>query len=210
MSPGREHSSVPADDPPSVAVAHPEPGPATAAALDVKTIYGRHADDVARWARRLGGPRIDVEDIVHEVFLVVQRRFHEWRGDAKITTWLYEITFRIVRERRTRGWWRRWAAGIADGDSRGPISDLAELAVDQPDALDLLQRREATAALYDILDGIGETYRTVIILFELEGLSGEQIAALTGTSLGNVWMRLHRARKRVLQRFLAWEAKERK
>jgi RNA polymerase sigma-70 factor (ECF subfamily) len=95
------------------------------------------------------------------------------------------------------------------GDSSGPTDDLDELAGDQPNALDLLQRREATAALYGILDGIGEKYRTVIILFELEGLSGEEIAVLTGLSLANVWVRLHRARQKMLKRFLAWEARER-
>ena len=209
MSPVRQHSRVPADGSPSAAAAHPAPGPVATAPLDVKTIYGRHADDVARWARRFGGPRLDVEDIVHEVFLVVQRRSHEWRGDAQVTTWLYEITFRVVRDRRARGWWRRWSTGVVAGESRGAANDLAELPVDQPNALDLLQRREATAALYDILDGIGEKYRTVIILFELEGLSGEEIAALTGISLANVWVRLHRARQKVLKRFLAWEERER-
>jgi len=208
MSPVRQHSSAPVDGSPPASVAAPAPTPVRAA-LDVATVYGRHADDVARWARRLGGPRIDAEDIVHEVFLVVQRRFHEWRGDAQVTTWLYEITFRVVRERRSRGWWRRWSTGIIGGDSSGPDGDLAKLPFDQPDALDLLQRREAAAALYGILDGIGEKYRTVIVLFELEGLSGEEIATLTGISLANVWIRLHRARQKVLKRFRAWETKER-
>ena len=208
MSPVRQQSSVPVDgSPPTTAAPAPRPAPGC---LDVATIYSRHADDVARWARRFGGPRIDVEDIVHEVFLVVQRRFHEWRGDAHVTTWLYEITFRIVRDRRSRGWWRRWSTGIVRGESSGPGpgNDLAELADGQPDALALLQRREATGALYGILDGIGEKYRTVIILFELEGLSGEEIARLTGISLANVWVRLHRARQQVLKCFLAWEARE--
>jgi DNA-directed RNA polymerase specialized sigma24 family protein len=43
-------------------------------AVDLETIYRRHVDAVATWTRRLGGPELDVEDIVHEVFLVVQRR----------------------------------------------------------------------------------------------------------------------------------------
>lgn len=178
--------------------------------LDVGKIYREHADDVARWARRLGGPDIDVEDVVHEVFLVVQRRLAEWRGEARITTWLYEIAFRVVRDRRARWRWRRWSGGTSGRESTAAGADLAELAADQPDALDLLQRREASAVLYRILDGIGEKYRTVIILFELEGKSGEEIAALTETSLSNVWVRLYRAREKVLKRFLAWEAKERK
>ena len=193
MSPVRQHSSAPIDGSPPASVAAPAPTPVRAA-LDVATVYGRHADDVARWARRLGGPRIDAEDIVHEVFLVVQRRFHEWRGDAQVTTWLYEITFRVVRERRSRGWWRRWSTGIIGGDSSGPDGDLAKLPFDQPDALDLLQRREAAAALYGILDGIGEKYRTVIVLFELEEMSTEQMAELMDVKVVTVRVWLHRAR----------------
>jgi RNA polymerase sigma-70 factor (ECF subfamily) len=175
--------------------------------VDLAAIYRRHADAVATWTRRLGGPDIDVEDVVHEVFLVVQRRLPEWRGDAKITTWLYEITFRVVSDRRRR-WrlprlWPRRGAGQAEG------GDLADVAADQPDALGLLERREAGAALYQILDGIGEKYREVIVLFELEGKSGEEIAELVGISLSNVWIRLHRGRQKLTSRFLDWEAKGR-
>lgn len=168
---------------------------------ELEAVYRDHADDVAAWARRLGGPELDVEDIVHEVFLVVQRRLPEWRGDAKITTWLYEITLRVVSDRRRRWRWPSpWGA-------RATREEVGGLAADGPDALSLLVRREATATLYRLLDGIGEKYRTVIILFELEGKSGEEIAALTGASLANVWIRLHRGRQKLLQRFLAWEAK---
>jgi RNA polymerase sigma-70 factor, ECF subfamily len=189
--------------------APPSPDKAGGAPLDVEAAYCAHVEDVARWARRLGGPTAEVEDIVHEVFLVVQRRVGEWRGDARITTWLYEITLRVVRDRRRRWRWPRWSwtASSAGFEVSGPGRDPTELASDQPDALDLLQRREATTLLYRILDGIGEKYRTVIILFELEGLSGEEIAKLTKTSLSNVWVRLFRARQKVLKGFLAWEAK---
>src|SRR5262249_44087441 len=53
----------------------------------VADLYRAHAQTVARWASRLGGPAIDVEDVVQEVFLVVQRRLREFRGEAEITTW---------------------------------------------------------------------------------------------------------------------------
>jgi RNA polymerase sigma-70 factor (ECF subfamily) len=186
------------------------PGPSErgrAAVPSLEAVYRAHADAVATWARRLGGPELDVEDLVHEVFLVVQRRLPEWRGDAKLTTWLYEITLRIVHDRRRR--WRWLSAwGRARGGPSGLAPDeLATLPADAPDALALLERHEASTALYALLDGIGEKYRTVIILFELEGHSGEEIATLTRTSLANVWIRLHRARQKLMKRFLAWEAK---
>jgi RNA polymerase sigma-70 factor (ECF subfamily) len=176
--------------------------------LDLETIYRQHADAVAVWAKRMGGPGLDIEDIVHEVFLIAQRRLPEWRGDAKITTWLYEVTFRVVHDRRRRRRWLRWLPTRRGGDPFGGGDDLSQMAADQPGALELLERHESSTALYKILDDIGEKYRTVIILFELEGLSGEQIAALTGTSLANVWIRLYRGRRKAMKRFIAWETKE--
>lgn len=184
-----------------------------AAAPDLADVYRRHADDVARWVARLAGPGADVEDLVHEVFLIVQRRLGEFRGEARLTTWLYEITVRIVQQRRRRDRWlrllpdrRRAGRDAAEGARRDDA--LARVPSDQPTALEALERREATETLYAILDGVAEKYRTVLILFELEGLSGQEIAAVTGTSLNNVWVRLYRGREKVLDRYRAWEAKE--
>ena len=183
------------------------PGPEAEVARphDLAGLYRRHADDVARWGRGLGGPELDVEDIVHEVFVVAQRRLPEWRGDAKITTWLYEITLRVVQARRR--WWR-WSLRRPRGARHDAetMDAVAQAATDEPDALALLERREANATLYRLLDGIGEKYRTVIVLFELEGLSGEEIARLTDATIGNVWIRLHRGRQKLLRRFSKWEA----
>jgi RNA polymerase sigma-70 factor (ECF subfamily) len=53
----------------------------------------------------------------------------------------------------------------------------------------------------EALDDLPDKYRTVLILSRLEGLSGEQIAELTETKLENVWVRLHRARTELAQRF---------
>src|SRR2546423_1814126 len=63
-------------------------------------VYRRHAADVARWAARLGGPLIDVDDVVQEVFVVVNRKLPHFRGDAKVTTWLFRITDHVVRNHR--------------------------------------------------------------------------------------------------------------
>jgi len=57
-----------------------------------------------------------------------------------------------------------------------------------------LERQQARAAVYRVLDRLGEKYRSLLILFELEGLSGEDIAALTGIKISTVWVRLRRAR----------------
>src|SRR5262245_13697994 len=69
---------------------------------DSGEVYRLHADRVARWVARLGGPAVDVEDTVQEVFVKVHRLLAQFRGDAELTTWLYRITENVTRARRRK------------------------------------------------------------------------------------------------------------
>jgi RNA polymerase sigma-70 factor, ECF subfamily len=188
----------------------PEPAPAPRALgiPTLETVYRAHAKTVARWAMRLLGPKDDYEDVVHEVFLVVRRRLPEFRGDAEITTWLYEITVRVAQTFRRRARWWSWVTGHGQSPSRAragaTFSDWTEPTAD-PEAL--LEARERTRQLYQLLDELSEDQRTAFILFELEGLSGNQIAAITGTNVATVWVRLSRARRKFLERMRTWETR---
>ena len=62
-----------------------------------------------------------------------------------------------------------------------------------------LERGEQHVRLYAALDKLADCYRTTVILYEIEGLSGDEVAKLTGVSLGTVWVRLHRGRARLLK-----------
>ena len=156
--------------------------------VDLDALYREHARTVARWVAHLGGPSVDVDDLVHEIFLIAQRRLPEFRGDAKVTTWLYRITARVVSSRRRRDRARRWMSNVWRGDVEHATTPSAVTPVEE------LERQEARATVYRALDGLGEKYRSLLILFELEGLSGEEITVLTGIKLSTVWVRLHRAR----------------
>ena len=164
--------------------------PTLETAETVEEIYDRHAPQVERWARRLAGPRVDAEDLLHDIFLVVLRRRHEFRGEAKITTWLFRITEQVVRWRRRNDAVRRWLWGRHG-------KDMIEARVSVPTPIEEMERREQSSRLYAALDRLPEKYRTTLVLFALEGLPGEEIAALTETDLGTVWVRLHRARAKL-------------
>src|SRR5947207_14469683 len=73
----------------------------------LERLYERHAADVERWVQRLAGPRGEIEDLMHDVFVVALRRRHEFRGDASVRTWLFRITHHVVRSRRRRDFVRR-------------------------------------------------------------------------------------------------------
>ena len=155
---------------------------------DLEAVYRAHAPTVARWAAKLAGPLIDVDDLVHEIFLVVGRRLPEFRGDAKVTTWLFRITERVARESRRRDRFRRWFARTRRLEIERTTAPTRLTPVDD------LERRQSKETVYRILDRLPDKYRKVMILFELEELSGEEIAALTGLKLATVWVHLHRAR----------------
>jgi RNA polymerase sigma-70 factor (ECF subfamily) len=169
--------------------------------LDFDAVYQAHAKTVARWAARLGGPGVDVEDIVQEVFLVADRRLPEFRYESRLATWLFSITAKIVandrRRRRLRRWWLRLTPNAGD--------DTAA-AADTP--LQQLEKRERRRQFYEALDGLGERQRQMLVLFELEDLPISDIAALTGLRAGNVRVLLHRARAAFLERMTALELNE--
>ncbi|HEY7371216.1 MAG TPA: sigma-70 family RNA polymerase sigma factor [Polyangia bacterium] len=179
-----------------MALSHPERRAAAAAApapADLDGIYRSHAETVARWVGHLGGPTADVDDLVHEIFLVADRRLPEFRGEAKVTTWLYRITERVVRGRRRNERLRRWLGRTRSADVERAV------APSQLTPIEELERRRAVETVYRILDRLPGKYREVLILFELEGASGEEIAALTGRKPATVWVQLHRARKQFLE-----------
>jgi RNA polymerase sigma-70 factor (ECF subfamily) len=133
-----------------------------------------------------------VEDLVHEVFLVAVRRRDSFRGEASLKTWLFRIAHNVVRGRRRRERVRRWLFARH-------VQELPAERVAIVTPLEEIEQREQSARLYKALDRIPDDYRAALILYEIEGLSGEQVAELLGVPLGTIWVRLHRGRARLLR-----------
>jgi RNA polymerase sigma-70 factor, ECF subfamily len=166
--------------------------PADGARLSVAQVYRDHVADVTRWASRLGGPGADLEDLVQEVFVLVQRHLATYRGEAQLTTWLFKITANVIRHHRRRERWRTLFG--RSHDAREGTTREPETAPD-----DQVAQREASRLVYRALDRMKERYRTAIILFEIEDLPGERVAELMGLTLANVWVVLHRARAELVK-----------
>lgn len=175
--------------------------PPLASAPGLADVYRVHAGDVARWATRLGGPDIDVDDIVQEVFIVVGKQLGGFRGEAKLSTWLFRITDRVVRNHRR--WWR-----VRRVLTRLTSRHSEQLRAADGDPGEALERRATAAAAYRVLDALPDRHRRLLILFELEGLSASEIGLLLGVRLETVRVQLHRARKLFLARQEALDKEE--
>jgi len=160
--------------------------------LDIGALYRAHERTVLRWAMRLGGPGIDAEDVVQDVFLIARRRLRSFDGTGKITTWLYRTTERLVQAARRKQRMRRWF-------SRAPAAQIASMGQPALGPGESLQRDRDIAEVYRVLDRLPERERRLMILFELEGLSTQDIGELTRTAVGTVRVRLFRARARFVE-----------
>jgi RNA polymerase sigma-70 factor (ECF subfamily) len=169
--------------------------------LNAGTLYAQHVHQVARWAARLGGPDLDLEDVVHEVFFVAHRRLPSFRGDSSVSTWLFGITDKVVRHHRRKERWRRWLSGSAD-------ETAGHLACADPDPQRLVERDEDARTVYRLLDQVPERDRQILILCKLEEMSAEEVGTLLDITPANARLRLHRARTRFLRAYEDYEKAE--
>ena len=155
-----------------------------------------HQHRVFSIALRMLGSRAEAEDIAQDTFLRAHRAIGDFRGEARLGTWLYGIAARLCLNR------------IASAPRRLERADdaaLLRLPAPAADAAGALERSELAAALQEAIAELPEERRIVVVLRDLEGLSYEEIAATLGLELGTVRSRLHRARndlKAKLERFL--------
>jgi RNA polymerase sigma-70 factor (ECF subfamily) len=153
--------------------------------------FREHGQDVARWARHLGGADLDVEDVVQEVFMVVDKRLAGFRPEARFTSWLFEITRKTVANHRRRHKRRFWQSDDV----------LNKLPASVGDPLAEIERAQSVERFYTALDRLPEKYRTMIVLYELEGLSAQEIAELRDLKIGTLRVHLSRAREQLVAQY---------
>jgi RNA polymerase sigma-70 factor (ECF subfamily) len=147
--------------------------------------YRTFRAEVARNLHRMLGPgRGDLEDVLQEVFIEVFRSIPRFRGDAKISTWLYRVCVNVALQRLRKR--KRRAEVPAEVAGESVSDETPERGLDNRRRLD---------AVYRILDELAPKKRVVFILHEIEGREPKEIAGIVGAPVLTVRTRLHYARK---------------
>ncbi len=146
----------------------------------------RHEARVHRYARSLTRDPSAAEDALQQAFLDVMNGAATFRGASSVRSWLLTITRNAVyRQARRRA---------GEPEHHVPIDELASLAGWGSDPEDLAGRAADRALVGRALDTLGPDSREVVVLRDLEGLSGEETARILGLTLAATKSRLHRAR----------------
>ena len=128
----------------------------------------------------------DAEDAVQETFVKLARSADGFRGEAKLSTWLYRVARNVCTD-RVRHDARRPAT---------PVEDVAAVS-DEPDADDHLAARDTAMAIQDALAHLDERSRTLLLLIAVDGLSYAEAAEVVDLPVGTVKSRVSRARVRL-------------
>lgn len=157
-----------------------------------------HYDSVFRLVHSIVRHEHDARDVCQEVWLTVWKQLPGFRGEAKFTTWLHPVVVRRALDhlRKRRRWYDRF---IPFDTEDGTVESAPEPAT-TTDARGEAEQGERSTRLRRILDALPPKLRAVLALREVQGLSYEEIARVTGTPAGTVMSRLYHARRLLAQK----------
>ncbi|MEZ4428740.1 MAG: sigma-70 family RNA polymerase sigma factor [Nannocystaceae bacterium] len=153
----------------------------------LEVVYRRHAGFVWRTVKRLGVPEDAAEDVMHDVFLVVQRRLDDFDGRAAMSTWLFGIARGVAAN------YRRAAGRLARRLKLIPRPQP------QPTPEDEAEAQRAAALVRQFLATLDPEMRLVFELVDIEGMRGSDVSRTLDLPLPRVYSRLRIARSRFQQ-----------
>jgi RNA polymerase sigma-70 factor (ECF subfamily) len=164
----------------------------------------RHNQLLFRTARSILHDDAEAEDVVQDTYLLAYRAIGQFRGDARLSTWLTRIVVNeaIARSRKTT----RQAKVIRlhpDGDINNEIieADMTDAATESAERQAM--RAQARHLLEASIDALPEAFRTVFVLRAVEEMSGEEVARCLDIPEATVRSRFFRARSQLRTSLLA-------
>ena len=146
---------------------------------------------------RMLGRRDEAEDLAQEVFVQVFKAIDQFRGESKLSTWIYRIAVNLTKN-RTKYLSRRHVGRQDDADALAERSAFNSAkgvsvgGVSRPD--ELVEGMQLEVVVKRAIAQVDPDFRAVLILRDVEDLSYEEIAAVTGLPEGTVKSRIHRGR----------------
>jgi RNA polymerase sigma-70 factor, ECF subfamily len=139
----------------------------------------------------------EAEDLTQETFVKVNQTLENFRGESKLSTWIYRIATNTALDRlRSPSFQRTAQVSLSEHLDESEIADKAICAEEEKPLVEQqLIREEMNDCIRGYIEKLPENYRTVLVLSELEEFKNNEIAEILGITLNTVKIRLHRARE---------------
>ncbi len=160
---------------------------------EFNNIHSEYYQKIVKYLLRLVG-QYEAEDVAQEVFEKVSQRLKGFKGESKLSTWLYRIATNTAIDRMRSPSFKRLSEDTSleesmEVEDKNVWSDHTKAFTDQT-----LIRKEMSECVREFIDKLPPDYKTVILLSELEGFKNREIADILQVSIDTVKIRLHRSR----------------
>jgi len=156
-----------------------------------KELFEKYHSMVFNTSCKMLGNREDAEDLTQDVFIKAYKSIHSFRGEAKLSTWLYKITINQCLKQRRRKKIVRWLSLDFLLEESGGISSPSSLG--NPDSE--IMRKESEKIIQSAVDSLPEKQKAAFILHRYEELSYKEVAEVMNISVSAVESSLHRAKE---------------
>jgi RNA polymerase sigma-70 factor, ECF subfamily len=169
--------------------------------VDFQEIYSVFQPKIYRYLTRLAGAD-EAEDLTQDVFIKAHQALPGFRGESSIATWLYRIATHTAYDRMRAASYRYTVQNDPSDESVGEgveetIAGDPSGEEKNPSTEQEYTKKEMKACILNTIAKLPKSYRSVILLSDMEGLSNQEIAEILGITLDTVKIRLHRARTRL-------------
>ena len=140
----------------------------------------------------------EAEDLTQETLLRAYRKLSALQDHTRLAPWLYRIATNVCYDRFRQASYRHRPQSLERQGDDASHSDQPEAPVDDAPRLDkVMEQKEMSACVQRYMRQLSDSYRAVILLHDVQGLTNPEIAAMLEISLATVKIRLHRARDRL-------------
>jgi RNA polymerase sigma-70 factor (ECF subfamily) len=145
------------------------------------------------------GEHEEANDCAQETFVKAYRGLKDFRFEARFSTWILTIALNVCRNRLKSVEYRYQQRMVRIESSSDKMEHLDNIEIEDPapNALAQLARKEQELLLQKAIDGLPQDARAVAVLRDIDGLSYDEIAQITGYNLGTVKSKLARARQQL-------------
>jgi RNA polymerase sigma-70 factor (ECF subfamily) len=170
--------------------------------LEFQNIYEAYQPKLLRYLTRLVGAT-EAEDLTQEVLIKVNEAWLTFRGNSKVSTWIYRIATNAALDRLRSPSYKR----VLDNCSVNVETELDDQSAwtkeNTPPVEQQIFRQEMNACIGSFIQKLPENYRVVLVLSEFEGRKDSEIAETLGISLNTAKIRLHRAKEKLKEELSA-------
>jgi RNA polymerase sigma-70 factor (ECF subfamily) len=177
--------------------------------MEFWNIYDQYYAKVRRFILTLVKDEWVADDLIQETFLKIQNNLKNLKDPSKLSSWIFRIAYNLCQDHFRQSKRLRNEESIDQEE----MKDFKEALIQKgPDIQKKLEQRQMGECVQDQINLLPESMRTVLLLFDIMEFSHQEIADILGSTVKNVKVRLHRARKKlkpILEEKCAFERDER-